>query len=128
MNRVSARLVITAFGAVACTSRPASTASAPSPATGTAADLEMTDDPTFNISLSVLLREPADTVNALPAKAWSALPQVYRALGLSIGVTDAASQSVASPLLRIHQFLGRVPLSRFLSCGRSAYGDNADVQ
>jgi hypothetical protein len=35
---------------------------------------------------------------------------------------------VASPLLRIHQFLGGVPLSRYLGCGRSAFGENADTQ
>jgi hypothetical protein len=122
-------MLAAAWSAQACTSGATGGASTtPAPAGETARDLERPTNPAFDVSLTVTAREHADTVPVPPARALALLPQVYRDLGLGVSVVDAPSQSIASPLLRIHQSLGRVPLSRLIDCGKSAYGSNADVQ
>jgi hypothetical protein len=129
-TKTGSLLVAAVLGLSACATRggSASLAATPDASAPSAGELESFPDPAFNVSLTVLRREPADTIRAPIARVWAALPEAYRTLGAQVAIADSASQSVASPLLRIHQFLGGVPLSRYLGCGRSAFGENADVQ
>jgi hypothetical protein len=91
-------------------------------------ELESTDLPSFNVSMTVMRNETADTL-AVPARvAWRTLAAAYTSVGLKLLGADSTSQSVASTLMRVHQFLGRVPLSRYLVCGRTAFGDASDTQ
>lgn len=92
------------------------------------AELENPTSQTFNVSMSVMRNEPADTVGVSPAAAWRALPAAYASVGLRVFAVDSMSRSVASPMLRIHQFLGRQPLARYLECGHTAFGDVAATQ
>jgi hypothetical protein len=91
-------------------------------------ELESSDLPAFNVSMTVMRNEPADTI-AMPARAaWRALAAAYTSVGLKLLGADSASQSIASTMMRVHQFLGRTPLSRYMTCGRTAFGDASDTQ
>lgn len=56
--------------------------------------------------------EPVD-----PARAWEALPLVYRALGLPVNQRDAAAHRIGVAGLRPRRIEDQ-PLSRYLECGR----------
>jgi hypothetical protein len=80
------------------------------------------------LPLTVLKNEPADTISASPSAVWRALPAAYASVGLQVLASDSASQSLTSPVMRVHQFLGGQSLSRYLECGASAFGDVAATQ
>lgn len=104
--------------------QPASAGSAGAPS----AAVESASSPSYNVSMSVMRNESADTLTVTPLAAWSLLPAAYASVGLELFAADSASTSVASPELRIHQFLGGQPLSRYLECGQTAFGDVAATQ
>lgn len=83
--------------------------------------------PRFSENMTVLRSEPGDTIAAPAAAVWNALPGAYGTIGFREILADSSALAVATQLLRIHGQLGRQSLSRYLDCGRSAYGDNADV-
>lgn len=59
--------------------------------------------------------EDADPVD--PARAWEALPLVYRALGLPVNQRDAAAHRLGVAAFRPRRIEDQ-PLSRYLECGR----------
>ncbi len=83
--------------------------------------------PRFAENMTVLRAEPGDTIAAPAAAVWNALPGAYGTIGFSEILADSSALAVATPLLRLHRQLGRQSLSRYLDCGHSAYGDNADI-
>lgn len=83
-------------------------------------------DPRYVTTLTVSRGIPGDTIVASRQVAWTALAAAYQTLGLRVAIVDSASQSVATGLMRVHQFLGKRPLSLYLDCGRTAMGNTAD--
>jgi hypothetical protein len=108
----------------ACASSSGSTASAPAApqsirvsgggggATGT----------TMNVST------PAVTSSlAMPlADVWHFLPAAWDSLGIPKGIIDAKGYSLATGGIKIRGRLGKTPLSRYLDCGQTQIGPNAD--
>jgi len=126
-TRTMMMLCLTVTGG--CAPRTVETSAAPvSSAAGSTAELESTTSPSFNVSMTVMKNEPADTIAISPSAAWRTLRAAYASVGLQVFAADSASRSIASPLLRVHQFLGRQQLPRYLECGKTAFGDVAASQ
>ena len=60
-------------------------------------------------------------------KVWDALPAAYRSLSIPITVNVPANHVIGTERMRTHRYLGDVRLSKFLSCGETAGGQNADT-
>jgi uncharacterized lipoprotein len=60
------------------------------------------------------------------AKVWRLLPNVYDSLGLTIATLDSAHHLIGNGDAKMRRQLGGVPLSRFLDCGQTQIGYNAD--
>lgn len=64
---------------------------------------------------------------AVPAdSAWGVLPAVYADLGIDYKTLDQTRRVIANDALAVRRQLGRVPLSRYVSCGTANGRDNAD--
>ena len=57
---------------------------------------------------------------------WKVLPAVYDSLGIEITRRDPASHTLGNDGLRLRRRLGKVPLQRYLDCGSSQGGPNAE--
>jgi hypothetical protein len=66
---------------------------------------------------------------ALPGSvddAWTALPQVLDSLGVRVTLIDPVQHLVGVEQMKIRVNLGKAPLSRYLDCGQTQIGPNAD--
>jgi hypothetical protein len=59
-------------------------------------------------------------------KVWHALPAAFEKLGLPITQADDATHTIANGGLKIRRVLGDAPLSRYIDCGTTQIGENAD--
>lgn len=57
---------------------------------------------------------------------WRALPTVLDSLGLTVTTVDQARYLMGSESVKVRQRLGKTPLSRYLDCGQTQIGPNAD--
>ena len=74
---------------------------------------------------------PASTANAVTIAhpvddVWRVLPSVYDSLAIPVTTRDAASRTIGNEGTRLRRQLGRTPLSRYIDCGNSQIGANAD--
>ena len=69
----------------------------------------------------------SDIVVASLDSAWAVLPDVWKSLGLTIDGISTREHRLQSGSMRIRRQLAGVSLSRFIECGRSTQGPNADV-
>ena len=58
--------------------------------------------------------------------AWTALPQVLDSLGVRATFIDPAQHLVGVEQMKVRVNLGKTPLSRYLDCGETQIGPNAD--
>jgi hypothetical protein len=58
--------------------------------------------------------------------AWTALPQVLDSLGVRATLIDPAQHLAGVEQIKIRVNLGKTPLSRYLDCGQTQIGPNAD--
>lgn len=68
-------------------------------------------------------------LNALEASVdnvWRALPAAFDSIGVPVGRLDAGNKIIANDGLKIRQRLGKVLLSRYIDCGQTQIGPNAD--
>ena len=75
---------------------------------------------TSNFVSSDVVAAPIDSV-------WSVLPAIWQSLGITIDGVSQKDHRLQSGQMRIRRQLGGVSLSRFIECGRSTQGPNADV-
>ena len=61
-----------------------------------------------------------------PDAVWRIMPSVYDSLGVTVSTMDQARKSIGNPGYKIRQKLGKAPLSRYIDCGASQIGPNAD--
>ena len=54
------------------------------------------------------------------------MPSVYDSLGVTVSTIDPASKTIGNPGYKIRQKLGKAPLSRYIECGTTQIGPNAD--
>lgn len=59
-------------------------------------------------------------------KVWLAMPAAFDGLSLSISTVDTLEHFVASDGCKVRRQLGKTPLSRFIDCGTTQIGENAD--
>lgn len=57
---------------------------------------------------------------------WSVVPSAYDTLGITKAVIDPGEHFVSNAGVKIRQRLGGTPLSRFIECGTTQIGPNAD--
>ena len=109
--------------ACASSSSTGSVASAPSsrPATRTISSPDVG-------SLTVTATATAD-VSHLPYTAdavWRILPSVFDSVGIPVTSIDPARKSIGNAGYKTRARLGKAPLSRYLECGTTQIGPNAD--
>ncbi|MBI3791597.1 MAG: hypothetical protein HY275_12065 [Gemmatimonadetes bacterium] len=68
----------------------------------------------------------ATTIGKPIDQVWGVLPEIWTALGLSAEGISSSEHRLVTGNMRIRRQLGGVSLSRFLDCGRTAMGPNAD--
>lgn len=59
-------------------------------------------------------------------KVWHALPAAFESLGIPITEVDNATHTIANGGLKLRRELGKVSLSRYIDCGTTQIGENAD--
>ena len=57
---------------------------------------------------------------------WLVLPAVFDSLGVAISTVDQAQHVIGNDAYKVRQRLGKAPLSRYLDCGQTQIGPNAD--
>lgn len=78
--------------------------------------LTMTSNATAGVSI----------IAAPIARIWRLLPIVYDSVGLKVATLDSARHLIGNGDARLRRRLGSAPLSRFLDCGQTQIGYNAD--
>lgn len=68
----------------------------------------------------------ADTVDAPLDSVWRALPEVYRALAIPTNLLDTDLRQLGTSGTKVYRRLGQTPLRRYLDCGNTQLGPNAD--
>ena len=61
-----------------------------------------------------------------PDAVWRILPSVFDSVGITVNTIDPARKTIGNAQYKIRQRLGKSPLSRYLDCGSSQIGPNAD--
>ena len=59
-------------------------------------------------------------------RVWLAMPGAFEALSIPIFSVDTLSHVVANDGLGLRRQLGKTPLNRFIDCGNTQIGENAD--
>lgn len=116
-------LVVPVVHACASSSSTGSAASAPStrPATRTISSPDIG-------SMTVTATSTAD-VSHLPYSSdavWRILPSVFDSVGIPVSTIDQARKSIGNAGYKTRTRLGKAPLSRYLDCGNTQIGPNAD--
>ena len=57
---------------------------------------------------------------------WRVLPAVFDSLGVAISTVNQVQHLIGNDALKVRQRLGKAPLSRYLDCGQTQIGPNAD--
>jgi hypothetical protein len=57
---------------------------------------------------------------------WKALPSVYATLEIPIEQFNAETNTIGNSALKLYRRLGKFPLTRYLDCGQTQIGPNAD--
>lgn len=60
------------------------------------------------------------------ADVWRFLPEAYDSLGIPKSLINPATRVISNQGMKIRQRLGKTPLSRFIECGMTQIGPNAD--
>jgi hypothetical protein len=58
--------------------------------------------------------------------AWRAMPAVYQGLKIPLTTLDQATHTIGNEGMKVHKNLGGVALSKYIDCGNSQIGPNAD--
>jgi hypothetical protein len=60
------------------------------------------------------------------ARVWLAMPGAFESLSIPISNVDTVQHVIANDGLKLRRQLGKSPLSRFIDCGNTQIGENAD--
>ncbi len=66
------------------------------------------------------------TIAAPIEQVWRVLPAVFDSLGVAVSTVNQTQHLIGNDGLKIRQRLGKAPLSRYLDCGQTQIGPNAD--
>lgn len=67
-----------------------------------------------------------NTLDAAVDRVWKVLPAAFDSVGVPVSRIDVAGKSIGNEGFKIRQRLGKVPLSRYVDCGTTQIGPNAD--
>ncbi|MDQ8164492.1 MAG: hypothetical protein P3A28_01870 [Gemmatimonadota bacterium] len=67
-----------------------------------------------------------NTLDVAPDRVWRVLPAAFDSVGVPVGRLDQGNKIIANDGLKIRQRLGKVLLSRYIDCGQTQIGPNAD--
>jgi len=76
-----------------------------------------------------VISNTSEVVSELPAtldNVWKILPAAFDSLSIPVASVDPSQRTIGHENLKIRQRLGKTPLSRFLDCGQTQVGPNAD--
>lgn len=59
-------------------------------------------------------------------KVWHALPAAFDNLGIPITSVDTGTHTISNGGLKLRRVLGSTPLGRYIDCGSTQVGENAD--
>ncbi len=59
-------------------------------------------------------------------RVWAQLPAAYDSLGIPVGMANSSSHVIGNNGLKIRHQLGKVYLSKYIDCGETQIGENAD--
>ena len=82
---------------------------------------------TTSVTTSATDLPSAVTYDFVVDRVWRTLPQVLDSLGIAVEHLDQTSRVIGNKNLKIRGRLGRVPLRRYLDCGSTQGGPNADT-
>jgi len=117
------QLIGALFTVVACASSTPRTNSQPR------AETVIIDVPNAPSSRVTIRDDPSGSTVVLGAsatQAWTALPAAFSALGIGLATVDSTHRYVRGTASAYHQFQ-RSPASRFVDCGSTLVGPNADA-
>ena len=57
---------------------------------------------------------------------WRIMPSVFDSLGIPVTVLDPGTKTIGNNAFKTRQRLGKLPLSKYLDCGNTQIGPNAD--
>lgn len=66
------------------------------------------------------------SVSAPIEAVWKVLPMVFDSLSMPVNNADQATHTIGNNAYKVRQRLGKAPLSRYLDCGQTQIGPNAD--
>lgn len=119
MQRIAALSLVTLVGCATSQTPPSTT-----PETQTVRVSGVTGSTGLRTTSSTMSR--VDTLWVSLDRVWKALPGVYGTLDIPIERFDAESNTIGHSSLKLYRRLGKVPLTRYLDCGATQIGPNAD--
>lgn len=79
-----------------------------------------------NLRMAAIDQTTEVKVDSPVGKVWHALPAAFESLGIPITDVDTATHTITNGGLKIRRALGKVSLSRYIDCGTTQIGENAD--
>ncbi|MEO7455276.1 MAG: hypothetical protein ABIY52_03390 [Gemmatimonadaceae bacterium] len=79
-----------------------------------------------NVTLTSNAGAQVSRIEAAPDRVWLALPGAYAKVGIPISDVDTVRQRIGNSGLKLRRQLNGTSLSRFMECGSTQIGDNAD--
>jgi hypothetical protein len=121
MSRFALILLVAASGCASSTGST-TTGSPAAPQTVRVGQMGSGGSTTMNVSTAAHV-----TTVAFPVEdVWRFLPTVWDSLGIPKALIDPKSHTLSNQGMKIRQRLGKVPLSRYIDCGTTQIGPNAD--
>lgn len=66
------------------------------------------------------------TIDAVADRVWRVLPAAFDSIGVPVARVDPAQKVIGNEGYKVRQRLRSVPLSRYIDCGQTQIGPNAD--
>ena len=79
-----------------------------------------------NMRLTSITQTNVTPINFPIGKAWHAMPAAFDALSIPITTVDTARHTMSNDGFKLRRQLGSTPLSRYIECGTTQIGENAD--
>jgi len=117
--------VLSIIGIAACASSGGGSAARPAETMRAAGGASMASGST-GVSVVPTSSEVNMTIASPLNSAWRAMPAVYQSLKIPLTTVDQASHTIGNEGMKVLKKLGDVSLSKYIDCGNSQIGPNAD--
>lgn len=123
--------VLLLLATAACSSAPGGADPAPVPSTAPTIQTERVVTSSGGGGLAITTANLDNNIRLLStgnvAQVWSVLPSIYQDLGIPLTVKDDNRKVIGNEGWRTRRSIGRVPMQRYLDCGRSGTIENAET-